>query len=821
MKVKQKRLILGCAVFLFAIVSIFALSFADGGMTVYAATTPKYQLKYDYYQYYHRNSGLNLLKKENNIYSSVLNYRGEETTEVNLYIYGDSFTETIRSNYVSLTEGILQLDADFPNCNMTVTDSTGMAIAEGNKQVTLSDLTEGRYNISVDIKGEQWNLDENTVAWYSVVLTATFYVDITPPTITGASLSETGLYTKARSTVTASDNAALENIYMKEPNSDGYSAVGTSVTLPEKSADGLYSFYAKDMAGNVSATYYIYYDIIPPTGEIKNVNGEVIDTVYTNQAFCYVATDSGSGIRLLQVQNPFQSLWTNYVSGTLIKSTATNGKYNFRSVDKCGTISETKSIYLDTTNPTGTLYGGENIVSNGSTTTESYVKFIPSDTLSGVKACFVKEPNSTSYSSYISGSQFSELGTYFFYCVDNANNISEIYTVTLAGSHTHSYSSQIISPTCTSGGYTLHTCSCGSSYTDNVVAAFGHNYSEWQTTSDASCTSSGTRSSVCSRCGQTKTETLVVLGHDFSILVSSTGNSCLAAGTSVYKCSRCTVTQTISGTALGHDYKAEIHSATCTAGGYITHICSRCGDAFTDSYTTPLEHRYTTETVKASCTEGGYILHKCTRCDDEYKMDVVSALGHNFVEMVVKATCTDSGGVYHACTTCEFEYMTDEKLPSGHSYSSKVALSATCTQNGERQFTCDKCGDFYTTAIPATEHNYQITDVQSENGFTRRTYTCSSCGHSYTQDMGDQYEKVTNYVEYLFDQYSPYMMWLFLATAGIWSIAIGVAIIIARKNEDKEKAKKMLVNYVIGLVVIFAILVACPYLVRGIAILVT
>ncbi|MCM1546118.1 MAG: hypothetical protein NC033_03680 [Clostridiales bacterium] len=43
---------------------------------------------------------------------------------------------------------------------------------------------------------------------------------------------------------------------------------------------------------------------------------------------------------------------------------------------------------------------------------------------------------------------------------------------------------------------------------------------------------------------------------------------------------------------------------------------------------------------------------------------------------------------------------------------------------------------------------------------------------------------------------------------------------IAQKNEDKEKAKKMLVNYVIGLVVIAVIVVACPFLIRGIATLI-
>lgn len=49
---------------------------------------------------------------------------------------------------------------------------------------------------------------------------------------------------------------------------------------------------------------------------------------------------------------------------------------------------------------------------------------------------------------------------------------------------------------------------------------------------------------------------------------------------------------------------------------------------------------------------------------------------------------------------------------------------------------------------------------------------------------------------------------------------MGVFFAIATKNEDKEKARKMIKNYVIGLVVVFAILVACPYLVKGIAALI-
>mgnify|MGYP006978992572 FL=1 len=52
-----------------------------------------------------------------------------------------------------------------------------------------------------------------------------------------------------------------------------------------------------------------------------------------------------------------------------------------------------------------------------------------------------------------------------------------------------------------------------------------------------------------------------------------------------------------------------------------------------------------------------------------------------------------------------------------------------------------------------------------------------------------------------------------MATAGVWSVVMGVFFGIAAKNEDKEKARKMIKNYVIGLFVMFSILIACLYLV--------
>jgi uncharacterized protein YkwD len=44
--------------------------------------------------------------------------------------------------------------------------------------------------------------------------------------------------------------------------------------------------------------------------------------------------------------------------------------------------------------------------------------------------------------------------------------------------HTHSYKAKVVEPTCEENGYTVHTCSCGDSYTDSEVDALGHDMRE-------------------------------------------------------------------------------------------------------------------------------------------------------------------------------------------------------------------------------------------------------------------------------------------------------------------------------------------------------
>ena len=60
------------------------------------------------------------------------------------------------------------------------------------------------------------------------------------------------------------------------------------------------------------------------------------------------------------------------------------------------------------------------------------------------------------------------------------------------------------------------------------------------------------------------------------------------------------------------------------------------------------------------------------------------------------------------------------------------------------------------------------------------------------------------------------MVSILLLTSLIWSLYIGIKTILSYKLEERINVKKMIINYVIGLVVIFIIIVAIPYLLKGV-----
>ena len=135
-------------------------------------------------------------------------------------------------------------------------------------------------------------------------------------------------------------------------------------------------------------------------------------------------------------------------------------------------------------------------------------------------------------------------------------------------------------PTCEAAGVKTYTCTvegCGETKTEEV-AALDHAWA------DATCTAPKT----CETCGATEGE---ALGHDI-VVDTAVDATCTTTGlTAGEHCSRCDhKVEQEEVPALGHDYDHITHDATCTAAGYVEHICAVCDDTYTDGETEALGH---------------------------------------------------------------------------------------------------------------------------------------------------------------------------------------------------------------------------------------
>ena len=114
---------------------------------------------------------------------------------------------------------------------------------------------------------------------------------------------------------------------------------------------------------------------------------------------------------------------------------------------------------------------------------------------------------------------------------------------------------------------------------------------------EPTCTLPGhTEGSFCGRCKEVFTESLPLnpLGHDVKI-IERVEPTCTVPGLTAGK--QCTVCRTILQAqqpipAKGHDYRQELITPTCTTVGYTKHICTACGDAYTDQSTARRGHYY-------------------------------------------------------------------------------------------------------------------------------------------------------------------------------------------------------------------------------------
>ena len=244
----------------------------------------------------------------------------------------------------------------------------------------------------------------------------------------------------------------------------------------------------------------------------------------------------------------------------------------------------------------------------------------------------------------------------------------------------HSYSSVVTPQTCTTQGYTTHTCHCGHSYIDAYVQATGHNYQHVVT--DPTCTERGYTTHTCSNCEESYVDTYVVANNHTDNgrgICSVCGSACdhfhaytIQNTTSAYLVSNatCTVpaiyyyvctcdaigTETFeSGDPLGHTYTDVITPPTCTAQGYTTHIC-HCGDSYTDSYVAILSHSDTDD--NNLCDVCGSVCLAAGLYDANNKMIVSwDSLIKNY-KMSVTATYT--ADTYQTATNSPYYLLTNK-----------------------------------------------------------------------------------------------------------------------------------------------------------------
>ena len=318
----------------------------------------------------------------------------------------------------------------------------------------------------------------------------------------------------------------------------------------------------------------------------------------------------------------------------------------------------------------------------------------------------------------------------------------------------HTISSVVTLPTCTTVGYTTHTCACGYSYTDSEVAANGHSWSAWSQTTAPSCTEEGVETRTCTvaGCGATETQSVAALGHTWvdadcttpktcSVCDATEGEAlghswsdwaeevaptCTATGTEVRSCGSCGVTEAQDIAPLGHDYSSVVTAPTCTADGYTTHTCGRCDDTYTDGETPATGHNYEAVATAPTCTAAGYTTYTCSNCGDIYTDDETAALGHTeVIDAGVAATCTTAGKTEGKhCSVCKEVLVAQEVVPAkGHTEVIDAAVSATLSNTGLTEGKhCSVCNEVLvaqqeTAALMKAEWSMTLSDDLSVNFF--------------------------------------------------------------------------------------------------------
>ncbi|MBE6951053.1 MAG: hypothetical protein E7451_06915, partial [Ruminococcaceae bacterium] len=231
------------------------------------------------------------------------------------------------------------------------------------------------------------------------------------------------------------------------------------------------------------------------------------------------------------------------------------------------------------------------------------------------------------------------------YVFASASEIRITGVKTDAPPHEHQYEAVVTAPTCTEGGYTTYTCSCGDSYVADETPALGHT-EEVIPGKDATCTEPGlTEGKKCAVCGEilVAQEEIAALGHTEEIIPGKDATCTEPGLTEGKKCAVCgeILVAQEEIPALGHTAAAPVieneMAATCTEDGSYDSVvyCAVCGEEISRETVTVPAVGHTEEVIPgkaATCTETGLTEgKKCSVCGVTLvEQEEIPALGHDW-----------------------------------------------------------------------------------------------------------------------------------------------------------------------------------------------
>ena len=305
----------------------------------------------------------------------------------------------------------------------------------------------------------------------------------------------------------------------------------------------------------------------------------------------------------------------------------------------------------------------------------------------------------------------------------------------------------ITEATCTEEGEKKFTCSiCGDEKTEKVSAT-GHQHTEIRNKKEATCKETGYSGDTwCKDCGKkilsgqtiAKTE-----NHSWDAGKVTTKATCTEEGEKTFTCSICGDKKTEKVSATGHQH-TEIRNkkeATCKETGYSGDTwCKDCGKKILSGQAIAKTEDHSWNqgeiTKEPTCKEKGEKTFTCSICGNT-KTEKVSTTDHQHMEIrnQKNPTCKEagySGDTY--CADCGVKISSGKTIAKtkNHNWDGGVITTEpTCTERGEKTFTCTICGNTDTKKVNATGHSYGAYKVVKEPTNKRKglkSKTCSVCG---------------------------------------------------------------------------------------------